>query len=204
MNKIKNYWKERFTVGTAHHSDQNNRISEDFLLKLNNSFNDLLINSSNIIEIGCGTGEFSYKLHKKYHKNVLGTDLSEDAINFANNKYKNLNLNYKTLNLLEDDLSLMKNFDLAVCSNTLEHFKNPYIIINSILNYVNKFIILVPYNQPCFDGYEDEGGAGHVFTFTENSFKNYKIINWFTFQSSGWQHSSNGELPLQLAIAISK
>ena len=204
MNNIKKYWEERFTLGTINHSNQNKKISEDFLLKLNINFDKILNECNKIIEFGCGTGEFSYNLNKKYLKPVLGTDFSDEAVNFGNEKYKNKNLNFKVLNLLQDDLSFISQFDVGLCSNTLEHFKNPYIIINKIINLIDKLIILVPYNQPCVDGYEDEGGPGHVFTFNEKSFDQYKIIDWFVFQTSGWQHSSAGETPLQLAICISK
>ena len=93
-------------------------------------------------------------------------------------------------------------YDLAVCSNILEHFRQPHIIISKILQMCKCLIILVPYNQPSVDGYDNEGGPGHVFQFTDSSFDQYQMIDSFIFQTNGWQHSSRGETPLQIAVAI--
>ena len=53
-------------------------------------------------------------------------------------------------------------------------------------------------------GYSMEGGAGHVYMFDESSFKDYQVLSWFTFSTSGWQWSSRGERPLQLAVLVTK
>jgi len=198
-----NYWDERFTIGTPHHSDQNSQISIDFINKRSDKIDMLLLNSNNVIEIGGGTGELSYFLSQRYSNlNILGTDLSQKGIDFANSRYKGNKLSYEVFDCMNQ--SRETKYDIAICSNTLEHFINPYTLIDSILQFSDKLIILVPYNQPVTDGYSCEGGAGHVFQFTDNSFDDYQILEWYTFSTSGWQHSSNGETPLQLCVVISK
>jgi hypothetical protein len=73
-----------------------------------------------------------------------------------------------------------------------------------MLCIADNLIILVPYNQPLTDGYECEGGAGHVFHFKDDSFINYDVIEWYTFSTNGWQHSSGGETPLQLCVWLKR
>lgn len=196
------YWEDQFKNRFKAHSDQNLDISNDFIKNINNNFEFALHASKNILEVGCGTGELSYLINKKYKKNVLGIDVSEEAIKFANENYKNLNLQFKILNLINETVN--ESYDLAICSNVLEHFKNPFILINKILSISKSLIVLVPYKQPCTDAYEYEGGAGHVFTFDEQSFKDYCVDSWFLFKTPGWQHSALGEEPKQLAVLLRK
>lgn len=195
-----NYWNNQFGERAVPHSDQNKDISRDFFQKLNSTFNSMFENSQSIIEIGCGTGEMSKLISDKYNKNILGTDLSPVGIDFANKNYANSLTKFQVLNVLTDAIG--ETYDLAVCSNILEHFRNPFAVIDKVLSICKYFVILVPYNQPVTDGYDDEGGAGHVFQFTEQSFANYQVIDSFLFKTGGWQHSSAGEDPQQFAIIL--
>src|ERR1035437_719566 len=193
-------WNEQFIQRATAHSDQNKEISKDFFLKLKNSFDDLFKKSESIIEIGCGTGELSRAISDRYGKQVLGTDLSLTGIEFADKNYANNLTAFKALDVLNDSISDV--YDLAICSNVLEHFRYPHIVILKILQICKYFIILVPYNQPAVDRYGNEGGVGHVFQFMDNSFDQYNIIDSFIFQTNGWQHSSCGEPPLQISVAM--
>lgn len=201
------YWEERFSNdpkinNVEHHSHQNIYISNDFIKNITPTINEYLTKSKSLIEIGCGTGELSYLISQIFKLNITGTDLSPSGIEFANNKYVNENLKYRTFDCLKENISEL--FDLSICSNTLEHFLEPYEMIDRILEFSENLIILVPYNQPVTDGYSCEGGAGHVFQFTEESFNNYKVLDSFKFITPGWQYSSRGETPTQLCIMITK
>ena len=196
------YWEERFSIGTEHHSNQNSQISKDFLTHISMQVDNLFNNNNSILEIGCGTGELSKFLKEKYNKKTLGTDFSENAIKFANEHYSDNVLKFKQLDLLNEKFD--EHYDIAVCSNVLEHFTNPYILIDKILDHCQYLVILVPYNQPQADGIEHEGGAGHVFQFTEKSFERYNIFNSFMFKTDGWTYSTSGEEPLQYVITIKK
>jgi 2-polyprenyl-3-methyl-5-hydroxy-6-metoxy-1,4-benzoquinol methylase len=202
------YWEERFSTdhskrnNSIHHSEQNIYISGDFIKNMTQTIGEYLNKSNSLIEIGCGTGELSYKLSQIFKLNITGTDLSPNGIEFANSKYVNENLTYKSFDCLKENISEL--YDLSICSNTLEHFLNPYEMIDRILDFSKNLIILVPYNQPVTDGYSCEGGAGHVFQFTDESFNNYKVLDSFKFTTPGWQYSSKGEIPTQLCIMITK
>lgn len=200
-NLAGNYWEQRFTEAAVNHSGQNDEISKDFFKNINQNFDDLFKLSSSIIEVGCGTGELTRMIADKYGKKIIGTDLSKHGIDFANRNYANDLASYKVIDILVDEINDL--YDMAISSNTLEHFKDPFVVIDKVLSICKAFIILVPYDQPLTDGFDYEGGAGHVFRFTEKSFDKYKVIDWFLFKTNGWQHSSAGEDPRQLAIVIS-
>ncbi len=222
-----NYWdSESNGYGNKrdliHHSNQNLKIASDFIKIISNSVYNIkqkfepgisselieslkyiFSNSSSLIEFGCGTGEFVYELQKNYNNiNYFATDISYKSINFALEKYSNEKLKYFRFNALEEDVEKLGKFNIGLCSNCLEHFKNPYILINEMLKVTDYLIILVPYNQnPMTDGYDTEGGAGHIFKFVQDSFSMYTIILEFKFFSDGWVCGDN---PLQWCIVIKK
>lgn len=190
------------------HSRGNKQINGDFcnIILSNEQYKNMnIFENQNCLEIGCGTGDFSDLIYKKLKcKSITGLDISENAIQFANKKYKNENVNFMVFDCLQNNFDKFKNIDITICSNTLEHFRNPYILINKMLQISKQCLILVPFNQPCTDGYSGEGGAGHVFQFTMESFNNYDIKNTIIFKTNGWSYSSKGEIPQQLAIIIQK
>lgn len=198
MSRI--YWNKQFRERQIPHSEQNDTISEDFIKSdfFKNEVYNLLKNSTSVLELGCGTGEFSKKIYDMFGIPTIGTDISEEAISFANKNFANNNLKYEYKGF--EDIN--NNFDFCICSNVLEHFKNPFIWMDKFINLSKYFLILVPYNQPTTDGYDNEGGAGHVFCFTEQTFDKYNVLNFYKFKTNGWQHSSCGEDPMQLAIVL--
>lgn len=212
MSEAETYWAERYghKMGVEHHSKQNADITEDFMLRL--KYLDVADSGAKIaheiraakkiIEVGCGTGELSAALKKRCKCEVVGTDLSQHAVLAARDKHPGMR--FETLNILTDNLEKFGKFDLAVSSNTLEHFKNPYAVIERMFFLSSRLLFVVPYNQPLADGYEDEGGAGHVFRFTKRTFSRYKVLDEFMFETKGWQHSSKGEKPMQYAALIAK
>jgi len=180
-------------------------ISIDFLKKIDKSpiFLNIFKNNQNIIDFGCGTGELSYFINKKYKtKKILGVEISETAVKLATILYKSNNINFSTIKP-DTDLKTLGKFDVAVCCNVLEHFSNPYVIIDKIFEISPIIIVLVPYEQPVID-VSEEGGGGHIFKFSKESFNRYNILDSFVFETLGWDYSSLGEDPKQFAIAIKK
>lgn len=79
---------------------------------------DNLHRTENVLDVGCGSGYGSYLLSQK-SGSVLGIDICEDAIQYANSKYKNKNLTYssKDINVLE------AKFDIITCFEVIEHIE---------------------------------------------------------------------------------
>ena len=202
----RDYWDGRYghVEGEAHHANQNHQISVDFLAAILNRRDSafaVLRGAQSAVEIGCGTGDFVALLHGHFgFKRSVGLDLSAEAITVAQRRHEDSGVEY-----LRQDASLpslLSDFDVALCSNTLEHFRDPWKVLNGMLHMAPKALVLIPYDQPCTDGYDHEGGAGHVFRFTEHSFADYRLLDWFLFQSAGWQHSSEGEEPRQMVALV--
>jgi SAM-dependent methyltransferase len=109
---------------------------------------------------------------------------------------------YEKFDILNEKIPIVEN-SLMVCSNTLEHFKEPFIIIDKILKKCKFFLILVPNEGTSDGGYSGEGSAGHVYTFNADSFSNYEVLDSFTFYSHGWTEGLNEGLnPLQLCVLL--
>ena len=77
--------------------------------------------NKSVLDVGCGTGLFSYLAAKK-GANVIGIDYSKEAILRAQTKYSHKNLLYKNI-----DIKNIHNekFDVIVSLGTLEHMDNP-------------------------------------------------------------------------------
>lgn len=198
------YWEMRYTDHDSieHHSRQNLRIATDFCshARSRKIFADAL-SCESIIEIGCGTGELSVMVKAMYSTSVYyATDFCVPVVKVANDRYPAVN--FWKYDILKDDP--FRRFDLAISSNTLEHFADPYTVITRMFDLAPTLLFLVPYEQPVTDGYDAEGGAGHVFKFSEKTFSQYTIRDSFTFETRGWNYSSEGEIPLQLAVLISE
>ncbi len=193
------YWQGRFTnpKGIAHHSRQNRAISRDFFKEAvkHPKFVKALA-SKRIIEVGSGTGEMCALLHERFKPDVLhGSDFSRDAVNIANKKYPWVL--YWVYDVLMDDP--MGRYDLCVSSNVLEHFREPFTVLERMFALAPMVMLLVPYRQDILDGYDGEGGAGHVGSFAKRSFRFYSVMDAFVFKTEGWQHGRN---PQQLAILL--
>ncbi len=77
-----------------------------------------------VLDVGCGTGKFSFKLHK-YNKNlkVHGVDLSETMINKARAKVKDEMIEFK-LGDVEDLPYEANTFNAITCSHSFHHYPN--------------------------------------------------------------------------------
>lgn len=203
------FWEQDYIKSALHHSHQNKLVANDFIKNIYNRplFISTIKGSNKILDFGCGTGEFSFFLSKsEMAKNsvFIGAEISSSAIQIANNLYKNDNLNFIIIDKSCDLVDVFGSVDLVICSQVLEHFKYPNKIIDKLLEISRHIIILVPYKQGKTDDYIEDGGPGHVSTFDKDSFSSYKVLDQFVFKTIGWDFSSSGEEPLQLAVLLEK
>ncbi len=86
-------------------------------------FDKFIINKSKIVDIGGGPGKYSFYLRNIGHDVTL-VDLSEENINFAKNKARELNLNltdYIHANVLDLNFIKDNSFDDVLCMGPLYH-----------------------------------------------------------------------------------
>jgi 2-polyprenyl-3-methyl-5-hydroxy-6-metoxy-1,4-benzoquinol methylase len=127
-NEKKHYTKLLFTNG----------IPDDIkeILKICNWSN------KKVADIGCGTGQLAYLIAKKGGY-VKAIDFSKSAINEANKKYRNPNLQYQCMDLT----SLKGKYDVIVSSGAIEHMNDPYIALKQmkkLLSSNGSLIIVCP------------------------------------------------------------
>jgi len=81
------------------------------------------IKGKRVLDLGCGVGYGSDFLAVNGAEEVVGIDISEEAINYAVSHYKRNNLSFQV-----DDCAKLKlddnSFDIVVCFELIEHLKN--------------------------------------------------------------------------------
>ena len=87
----------------------------------------------NVLDVGCGTGLFSFLCAKKGAK-VLGIDYANEAIEIANKTHKLPNLTYDVL----DVKNVKGKFDVIVSIGAIEHMDKPYEILKLLKKKIKK------------------------------------------------------------------
>lgn len=186
---------------------QGRSLAADFLTNAaeNQVFNNVLFGATSLLEVGCGSGELVHLVKIKYPNltRIMATDCSMGAIQHGIERY-GADARFRIHDARNVYLFENEKFDLSITSCMLQHFKNPFLPIDNMLEVSKSCIVIVPYMQPVTDGYDDEGGIGHVFMFTDATFEKYNIISKICYASKGWQYSSKGEPPLLMAILLEK
>lgn len=96
------------------------------------------IDPSSVIDIGCGTGQWSQHFKKGY----FGIDISENLIKFAQKEYPDRKFKASSL----EDLDVGKKYDLAFCYTVFEHIteENMPKAIASLKKVAKKAILVEP------------------------------------------------------------
>lgn len=128
------------------------------------------IKASQILDIGCHGGIFTYQIFQKFKKSeIYGIDISKNAILYAKRKYKNI----KFIIARAEKLPFENNkFDLITCFEVLEHVENPEEVIKEIKRVSRKeanLLIIVPTENLLFRiiwFFWTTLGPGRVWTHT--------------------------------------
>lgn len=125
-----------------------------------------------ILDIGCGMGHFLWYLKKKGYTNLLGVDISKEAIAFCK---RNVIANVLLINNLSQFLKKHQNsFDLIVMNDVLEHIIKKNIIrtlreIGHSLKNAGTLLVKVPNATQLLAGYSRYLDFTHETVFTEKS-----------------------------------
>ena len=100
------------------------------------------LKNSNVLDVGCGTGAFLYKI-KDLTSKRFGCDFNINQYKENDNKK-----NIKKVNLDGEKLPYSENeFDIVFCLDVLEHLFNPYVLVEECLRVLKKdgvFIVSSP------------------------------------------------------------
>lgn len=183
----KEYWDDRFSTNWALYDGIGQSAFFYMLILQNLSKNvtkDIFEANLSICDVGCAEGEGVY-LFAGYFPNssVVGIDFSDIAISNAKSKYPGYNF------ICEDMTCSSESYDVLVSSNVLEHFTDPYNIVNTIVPKARKyFVMLVPFKE-----YSRQ--SEHFYTFDENDILRqiagfkllyFKIINCLDIPDAKW------------------
>ena len=104
-----------------------------------------------ILDYGCGSGHFTNRIKKsKPSCTVIGADINSYAINYAQQKYKNVTFLPPDNHLIEQG-----NFDIIIVSHLLEHIHKREEFLQQVLYLLKtggKIIIAVPQERIRGDG----------------------------------------------------
>lgn len=131
---------------------------------------------ANLLEIGCGTGEFLKKAQKINNLTVVGIDLAHSSVEECHRS------GLKTYCETIENYSLnpdhkIKLFDFVVAFHTLEHLANPKEFIASLLPLLNRdgsIFLSTPYSPMSFESswFDPLNHPPHHLTrWDENSYK---------------------------------
>jgi len=129
-----------------------------------------------VLDNGCGTGYGTYFLAKNNLKEIIGIDISEASIKYAQEKYKAKNLIYKQMNSIS--LNLRDNyFDAIISFDVIEHIdkKQQKEYLSEIVKVINDkgFLMIGSPNAAL----SREKNPHHKKQLTLNEFK--ELLNLF-------------------------
>jgi trans-aconitate methyltransferase len=159
----KEYWDCRFKTSDWQNNHGDEQTLHFYTLLVNclpeDIQNEINSNQYSVVDFGCAQGEgtefFAISFPKSH---VTGVDISNEGIEIA--KRKN-----KKADFLATDLTQSQDkWDVLISSNTLEHFYEPWNILNKLSSKIAKYlIILVPFEQPDIPNHE------HFYSFNRKN-----------------------------------
>lgn len=126
----------------------------------------------NVLEVGCGIGNFTHLLLGKGRK-VTAIDIEKEYIDGIRRRIESSSLRTVVTDIETGDLSRLGTFDSAVCMNVLEHIEDDKRALQNIFNLLTKggkLILLVP-AHPALYGRIDEV-LGHKRRYRKNELEN--------------------------------
>jgi len=170
----KQYWDNRFRTGDWEKKGgelQTKKFAESQIkyFGINSDF------KGTILDFGCGLGD-AMPIYKKMYPNanLIGIDISEQAINKCKIKYGNIAL----FNI--GDHNNIPKVDIIIASNVFEHLTDDISIAKSLFDKCCQLFIIVPFNEKINIDSE------HINSYDETSFEKIGNYNFVIFKSKGW------------------
>jgi len=169
----RSYWNERLTAVDGFWRDENYRHIFE-LLPSDRPFT--------LLDIGCAVGDGCELLQERFPQaTISGIDISDVGIEKA--KQKSKSITYHVLDVIHE--ALPGTYDYITIIETLEHFDDPFPIIDKCLDRVREAVIVsTPYEQH-YTG-RNLGAHEHCYSFNEKTFSDYncRVVNVTDFVES--------------------
>jgi len=126
-----------------------------------------------ILDLGCGKAYLDIELAKRKY-NATGVDLSSEALFFAKNLAKKNHVANRTKFIQSDikKLNLKDKYDVVICSEVIEHFKDDNSVVKIIYDSLKNGgygIITVPYNPKLWNPLDEASGHYHRYSIRQIS-----------------------------------
>ena len=195
--------------------EDNDTANQNRIAQTLNQVKAYITETTNICDLGCGSGYLLENLYKQGFKRLTGIDARLD---FKQDKYK-----YERKLISSFDASCLSKYDFTFCIGILEHIYDLKSLIERISSNISEtkyFYIEVPnasrYHEKVISPYQDFN-LEHINHFSEQAIKNLAIKNdlEIIFCTTIYQAESNNyqmpviscllkKKPLQEALKISK
>lgn len=183
---------------------------------------EVMTSCQTVVEIGAGTCDFIHALFISpdfIFSSGIAIDMSATALGKARHFYETgewvmpdgKHIELRPGSFFDADVIKVKDgatygADLVVANQVVEHFSNPHMVVDRMLELAKYALVIVPYKEPVEDFIPKspiEGGSDHLSSFDESTFAEYNVVDDMVFFSKeGWGVSRKGECPLQYAILI--
>lgn len=125
-----------------------------------------------VVDLGCGCGYGSHLLATNGAKSVVGVDVAEDALAYAEQHYSASNLSFKNMDVTA--LSLPdKSFDAAVCLEVFEHVDDYVALLRETVRVLvpgGTLVLSTPNKLVWSPGQEKPINPWHIWEFTRQDF----------------------------------
>ena len=129
----------------------------------------------NVLDVACGEGYGAFAMASFWEaKSVKGVDISEEAIQMAQNVFSHPNVEYIAAAAEKiDELFEENSFDMVISLETIEHVNSPEIFLSAIKKVLNPngIIILSCPNDHWYYGPGESENPFHLRTYYFNEFK---------------------------------
>lgn len=155
--------------------------------------------NKNVLDASCGCGYGTYILASEA-KNVLGIDISQEAIGYATENWNNHNIKHRQFDLNFLSYKELGKFDVIVSLETIEHLKIPIAEtlkkFTEILNNHGMLILSHPENEQSRNGgfhYHFNIKGSDIHKMLENL--NYEVVaDWNQPPNHGFDYHVIGSV----------
>jgi 2-polyprenyl-3-methyl-5-hydroxy-6-metoxy-1,4-benzoquinol methylase len=133
--------------------------------------------SAKILEVGSGLGYLTYAIHKRGYENIVGLDISTEAVRRATNSYGDY---YRAADLIEYSKITRERFDLIIMTEVIEHLADPLSMLRamrSLLRDDGTILLSTPNksDHPAAAYWKTDNPPVHLWWFSESSMRQMAI-----------------------------
>lgn len=181
-------YQERKEIGPVNFDSKLRRQAEGgpfeppIIVLTNRVAAQLVREQKNILEIGCGTGMFSYEMSQDSSRRIVASEFDEGARNWARMHRSAPNIEYCELALEEITAN---SFDIAVAIEVIEHLDDFPLFLKQLGQVANTAIISTPNkhrspfdsiaNTPAYEEHVREWSAGEFYWVLKCFYKQVDI-----------------------------